>query len=72
MRKRKRTKAGPGASKRSGVGRIDVKLPSGLVEDIEKLVAKRVYMSKADFVRSAVREKLASGAPSGAQRESTK
>ena len=72
MRKRKRTKAGPGTSKRSGVGRIDVKLPSGLVEEIEKLVARRVYMSKSDFVRSAVREKLAAGANPSPQSESTK
>jgi Arc/MetJ-type ribon-helix-helix transcriptional regulator len=72
MRKRKRTKAGPDTPRRPGVGRIDVKLPSGLVEEIEKLVARRVYMSKADFVRSAVREKLAAGARSSAQGDSTK
>jgi len=72
MRRRKRTKAGPGTSKRSGVGRIDVKLPSGLIEEIEKLVARRLYMSKADFVRSAVREKLAAGASASAQGDSTK
>jgi Arc/MetJ-type ribon-helix-helix transcriptional regulator len=28
------------------------------VDEIEKLVAEGIYLSKADFVRSAVREKL--------------
>ncbi len=44
------------------VGRIDVKLPRGLIEEIEKQVTERIYLSKADFVRSAVREKLRPGA----------
>ena len=50
------------------VGRIDVKLPRGLIEEIDKLVEQKLYLTKADFVRSAVREKLL---PSGtvAQRQ---
>jgi Arc/MetJ-type ribon-helix-helix transcriptional regulator len=47
-----------GRPAKSPVGRIDVKLPRGLIEEIEKLVEQRIYLSKADFVRSAVREKL--------------
>jgi metal-responsive CopG/Arc/MetJ family transcriptional regulator len=42
----------------AGVGRIDVKLPRDLVDQIERLVAERIYLSKTDFVRSAVRENL--------------
>jgi len=48
------------------VGRIDVKLPRGLIDEIERLVAERIYLSKADFVRSAVREKLRPGVQAGA------
>ena len=59
MRKRGRPPAGPRRAKTNpAVGRIDVKLPRGLVDEIEKLVAEGIYLSKADFVRSAVREKL--------------
>ena len=43
----RRTKRGP------AVGRIDVKLPRRLIDEIERLVADRIYLSKADFVRSA-------------------
>ena len=49
------------------MGRIDVKLPRGLIDEIERLVAERIYLSKADFVRSAVREKLRPGVQAGAQ-----
>ena len=52
------------------VGRIDVKLPRGLFEEIEKLVEQKLYLAKADFVRSAVREKLLS--PAGAARPALK
>lgn len=53
MPKRKR-----GRPAKRPVGRIDVKLPRRLIEQIEKLVEQKLYLSKADFVRSAVREKL--------------
>jgi Arc/MetJ-type ribon-helix-helix transcriptional regulator len=58
MRKKTRGKPAGGTVKTSGVGRIDVKLPRGLVDQIEKLVEQRMYLSKADFVRFAVRERL--------------
>jgi hypothetical protein len=38
----------------------------GLVDEIEKLVEQKLYMSKGDFVRSAVRKKLL---PSGSAPE---
>lgn len=39
-------------------GRVDVKLPHGLLKEIEKLLEQQIYTSRSDFVRSAVREKL--------------
>jgi len=58
MRKKTRGKPAGGTGKTSGVGRIDVKLPRGLIDQIEKLVEQKLYLTRADFVRSAVREKL--------------
>ena len=40
------------------VGRIDVKLPRALIDEIEKLVEQKLYLSKADFARSVLRERL--------------
>ena len=45
-------------TKRAGLGRVDVKLPRGLIEQIEQLVEQKIYLSRADFVRAATREKL--------------
>jgi Arc/MetJ-type ribon-helix-helix transcriptional regulator len=58
MRKKTRGKPAGGTGKTSGVGRVDVKLPRGLIDQIEKLVEQKMYLTKADFVRSAVRERL--------------
>jgi len=38
---------------------VNVKIPAALAERIEKLVKKGEYVSRADFVRQAIREKLA-------------
>ena len=39
------------------------------MQEIEKLVAARIYLSKADFVRSAVRDKLAASARPSADQD---
>jgi len=70
MRRKRRSKAvGRRRGRPPAVGRVDVKLPRGLVQRIEELVADRIYLSKADFVRSAVREKLTAGARPSADQE---
>ena len=51
-----------------GLGRIDVKLPRGLIQQIERLVEQKIYLSKADFVRSATREKLLASAQSASKK----
>ncbi|MFO7898941.1 MAG: ribbon-helix-helix domain-containing protein [Planctomycetota bacterium] len=58
MLRRKRGRPPKNRAKARGVGRVDVKLPYGLIQEIEKLVEQRIYMTKADFVRCAVRDKL--------------
>jgi len=57
-KKRRRPAKGP-------VGRIHARLPRGLIAQIEKLVEQKLYLTKADFVRSAVREKLLPPAGAG-------
>jgi len=58
MRRKKRGRPPKNTAGARGVGRVDVKLPHGLIQEIDALVQRRVYMTRADFVRSAVREKL--------------
>jgi len=61
MRRGRRPKADKARKhRRPSVGRVDAKLPDGVIEQIDRLVADRIYLTRADFVRSAVREKLLS------------
>lgn len=44
--------------RKSNEKKITFRVPKSLAKNIEKIVESSKYMSKSDFVRQAVREKL--------------